>query len=66
VSASVYPAGGFRRNEYLVRFGRVRSGSRQLYLSEFIPLQERDDLLHVLAKLELWLENSGNSQAATR
>jgi len=66
VSALVFPAGGFRRNEYLVRFGRVKSGSRQLYLSEFIPAQERDDLFNVLAKLELWLENPSSSQAATR
>jgi len=44
----------------------VKSGSRQLYLSEFIPAQERDDLFNVLAKLELWLENPSSSQAATR
>lgn len=44
VSAVLYPSGGFRRGELVVRIGRVRTGGKGLYLSEFIPLDELADV----------------------
>ena len=56
VTAVVYPAGGFRRNEYVVRIARVKGSGRGLYLSEFIPVNELDDVLSTLADLEAWID----------
>jgi hypothetical protein len=44
VSAVVYPSGGFRRGDSVVRIGRVRSSGKGLYLSEFVPLEELADV----------------------
>jgi len=54
VNVVVYPAGGFRRNEYIVRIGRVKSGGKQVFLSEYIPLSELEDVLLTLTDLEQW------------
>ena len=47
VNALVFPAGGFRQGEYVLRFGRWRPGGKQYYCSEYIPESELDDLLAV-------------------
>lgn len=66
ISALVFPAGGFRRNEYVVRFGRWRAGGKQLYLSEFIPTQDLDDLLKSFAQLEHWLQKGRRTAVEQR
>jgi hypothetical protein len=66
ITALVFPAGGFRRNEYVVKFGRWKAGRGNLYLSEFIPTQDLDDLLKAYAHLEHWLHNSGDTISARR
>lgn len=48
VTAHVFPAGGFRQNEYIIRFGRWRPGGKQYYCSEYIPESELHDLLAVV------------------
>ena len=48
VEGQVFPAGGFRRREFVIRFGRWKGGSRSSYLSEFIPVDELDSLLRVV------------------
>lgn len=55
VAAFVFPSGGFRRNELVIRVGRWRAGGKQFYSSEFVPFDDIDDLLAVLqlAKEEL-------------
>ena len=58
ICAVVYPSGGFRRNEYVVKFGRWRTSGRSLYHSEFIPAQDLDDLIRVFSQLEVWLKES--------
>lgn len=55
VTALVFRAGTFRRDEYVIRIGRWKAGGKQFYCSEFIPAAEIDDVLAVveLAKHEL-------------
>ena len=55
VAAFVFPSGGFRRDEYVIRLGRWKAGGKQFYSSEFIPFADIDDALAVLqmAKEEL-------------
>jgi hypothetical protein len=50
VEGLVYPAGSFRRNECVVRFGRWKLGGREQFLSEFIPEAELDCLLAVVTE----------------
>jgi hypothetical protein len=66
VEAVVYPAGGFRRDEYAVQIGRVRSGRGQLYLSELVPVVERDDVYNVLAQLEVWFDEPDRKEMRVR
>ena len=49
VAAFVFPSGGFRKGEYVIRVGRWKSGGKQFYSSEFIPAEDLDDLLAVVA-----------------
>lgn len=44
IGGILLPAGGFRKREYVVQFGRWRSGKGKFYLSEFIPEEDLDDL----------------------
>lgn len=48
VAAFVFPAGSFRRGEYVVRVGRWRAGGKQFYCSEFIPAGDIDNVLAVV------------------
>lgn len=45
VAVLLYPAGSWRKGEYVVRVGRWKTGSRQFYCSEFIPATELDQLI---------------------
>lgn len=47
----VFPAGGFRRNEYVLKVGRWKVGGGGFYLSEYVPLNELSDLSHALREL---------------
>src|SRR5262245_21122225 len=66
VSAVIYPAGGFRGKDLLVRFGRVRAGGRQLYLSEFIPTDELEDVLVTVSDLKSYLNRPRTKAAMGR
>jgi hypothetical protein len=48
VAAFVFPGGAFRRDEFVIRIGRWKSGGKQFYCSEFIPASEIDDVLAVV------------------
>ncbi|MCY2994748.1 MAG: hypothetical protein NTY19_43840 [Planctomycetota bacterium] len=50
VEGLVFPAGGFRRSEFVVRFGRWKAGGHKFFLSEFIPEDELDSLLEVVTQ----------------
>src|SRR3972149_7727255 len=47
VEGLLFPAGGFRSGEFVVRFGRWKGGQK-FYLSEFIPENELESLLEVV------------------
>ena len=47
VSGLVFPAGGFRRGEFKIRFGRWMGRGDGLFLADFIPEDELDSLLSV-------------------
>ena len=48
IAAFIFPAGGFRRGEYVVRVGRWKTGGKQFYCSEFIPASDIDNVLAVV------------------
>ena len=48
VEGLLYPAGGFRRGEFVVRVGRWKVGGQKFFLSDFIPEEELDSLLRVV------------------
>ena len=50
VEALVFPAGSFRRGEFVVRFGRWKGGGQKFFLSEFIPESELDSLITVASQ----------------
>jgi hypothetical protein len=50
IEALVYPAGTFRRDQFVVRFGRWKGGGQKFFLSEFIPEDELDSLLKVVTQ----------------
>jgi len=52
----IFPAGGYRANEYVVRFGRWKAGGRQFYASEFIPLSDLKDLLTLIEQIQGQME----------
>lgn len=47
VGAHVFPAGSFRRDEYVVQFGRWKGGFQKQRFSEFIPESELDAVIEV-------------------
>lgn len=48
VTAFLFPAGSWRKEDYVIRVGRWKAGGKQFYASEFIPAAEIDDLLTVV------------------
>lgn len=48
VAAIIFPAGSWRKGEFVIRVGRWRAGGKQFYCSEFIPAADIDNLLAVV------------------
>lgn len=66
VGAVIYPGGNFGRGSLSVKFGRWKSGSRDLYLSEFIAADELDDLLFVAAQARRYIAERSRTRVARR
>ena len=66
VGACIYPSGTFRRRSFAVKFGRWRSGSRELYLSDFIDAEELDDLFEVAALARDFVTGRESARAVRR
>lgn len=66
VVAFVLPGGAFRRNEYVIRIGRWKSGGKQFYCSEFIPASEMDDVLAVVELAKEKITALSQTRAARR
>lgn len=62
----VYSAGGFRRGEFVVRFGRWKSSGPRFFLSEFIPEDELDSLLEVATRARYRHHTSTQDRRARR
>jgi hypothetical protein len=45
VAVLVFPAGSWRKEEFVIRVGRWRAGGKQFYCSEFIPAADIDSLI---------------------
>lgn len=52
ISVLVFPAGGWRADDCVVRVGRMKSGGKSFYVSEFIPRAEIDDAITALMMLQ--------------
>lgn len=52
IGCLVFPAGGYRKHDVVVRFGRWRASSGRFYLSEFVPTEDLGDLLLVLERTQ--------------
>lgn len=48
VTAFVYPAGGFRKRDYVIRVGRWKAMGKQFFASEFIPAEDIPLLLDAI------------------
>lgn len=46
--ALVFPAGGFRKKEFVVRVGRWRASNGRFFCSEYLPTEDLFDALDVL------------------
>lgn len=64
VALFVFPAGSWRKDDYVIRVGRWKATGRQMYSSEFIPFADIDDLAAVvqLAKEELSLASKSRTR----
>lgn len=58
IGGILLPAGGYRKREYVVQFGRWRAGKGKFYLSEFIPAEDLDDLLAAVQDMRSRLANA--------
>ena len=45
VAVLVFPAGSWRKDEFVLRVGRWKAGGKQFYCSEFIPAADIDNLI---------------------
>jgi hypothetical protein len=64
VSVQVFPGGGSRRNDFVVRVGRWRSSWGKPFLSDYIPEGELEDLTSAaLQALEDYRARTGNRRA---
>ncbi len=50
VAVLVFPAGGWRKEEFVIRVGRWKAGGKQFYCSEFIPADDIDSLIAAAVK----------------
>ncbi len=48
----VFPSGGYRKNEYVLKVGRWKLGGGKLHHSEYVPMDELPDLFRALSQLE--------------
>ena len=64
LGALVYPAGGFHRREFVVRFGRWKPSNGRFYCSEFIPEQELNDLQLIVQQARDELKSLRKSRPA--
>ncbi len=65
ITGCVYPSGGYRKNEVVIRVGRLRAGRDSFYLSEFIPLEDLNDLIDVASTLRTRLTKPRNQRSAS-
>lgn len=65
IAGCVYPSGGYRKNEVVIRVGRLRAGRDSFYLSEFIPLEDLNDLIDVASTLRTRLTKPRNQRSAS-
>jgi len=65
IASCVYPSGGYRKNEVVVRVGRLRAGRDSFYLSEFIPLEDLNDLIYVASTLRARLTLPRNQRGGS-
>jgi hypothetical protein len=65
IAGRVYPSGGYRKNEVVIRVGRLRAGRDSFYLSEFIPLEDLNDLIDVASTLRTRLTKPRNQRSAS-
>ena len=66
VAAFVFPAGSWRKDEYVIRVGRWKAGGKQFYSSEFIPASDLDDLLAVVQMAKEELSDATQTRARRR
>jgi len=63
IACLVFPAGGYRKKEVVVRFGRWRAGQGKFYLSEFIPTEDLNDLFTVVSTMRAHLNAPHKTRA---
>ncbi len=66
MGARVYPAGSWSRTSLVVKFGRWRAGSRQLYLSDYVPAEELSDLKQLVEKVQASLTQAAKETKRRR
>ena len=66
IGVLVFPAGGFRQKEFVVRFGRWKASGGRFYLSEYVPTDELANLLTVAHKVQNELTQPQRTRAARR
>jgi len=64
IALCVYPAGSFRPKDKVLRLCRWKAGANRLFLSEFIPMEEFDDVQETInqAALKLTQEKKTSSK----
>lgn len=66
IEGLVFPAGSFRRGEFVLRLGRWKGGGQKFFLSEFIPQDELDSLLTVVTQARNDYRTSTRARRARR
>ncbi len=66
IGGLLLPAGGFRKREYVVKFGRWRASMGKFYLSEFIPEEDIDDLANAVNSMRSRLAAARSHQKFNR
>lgn len=51
VGGLLFPSGGYRKREYVARFGRWRTGKGSFYLSEYVPEEDLADLSEAVQEM---------------
>ena len=66
VSALLFPAGSWRRGQFVVKIGRWKPGSGRIYLSEFVPSEELDDVANAVAQAREYVDDQAQSARPRR